>query len=345
MIDDVFSNSKVCCHGDRIREYITTKHTKSPVTVELDLTNRCNNKCPKCTGRRINDDDMDISDAKFIIDKLKSFGVRGVTLTGGGEPLLHEYIIEVIEYISNNGLDVGLITSGQSLHMDYNYLDNLIKNLSWIRISLDAGSPEHYKDTHGLDKERFDRVIDFIHKICDIKGKNGYDVDIGVGYLVCLWDINDEINDIDKCVKLIVNDNLSYIQLRPYHDTKYNVEFSSNIIEYLTDEYPNIKLYNTSISRDEDRIYNECHGSRFDTVITVNGNMYYCCLTRNNDKFYLGNILNTNLRDIWNKENLERVSSNVDISKCPRRCKNNVINNTIENILNMYKNTKHRNFL
>jgi len=343
-MSDTFSNDKILCHMEELDQYLKMGHTGHPITVEIDLTNKCNNKCPKCTGQTKNASEMDFKLFKKIIDNLEIVGVKSIVLTGGGEPLIYSKIIDAINYIHNANIEVGLITSGQSLDMSYKFLDKLIRYLSWIRVSVDAGTPKHYKDTHGLDSKHFSRVIAFVDKICRIKDLNRYKVDIGIGYLVCLWEPEEEIKDIDKFVRLFSNRNLSYIQLRPYHDSEHRIDYDKTTLDYIAKYYPHTKLYNTSMTRYEPRTYKKCHGSRFTTVICADGKVYYCCLSRNNSRRMIGDLNFETFEEIWDREMLESVDKNIDVNKCPPQCKNHVINNRIESMINLSKD-KHRNFL
>jgi MoaA/NifB/PqqE/SkfB family radical SAM enzyme len=60
----------------------------------------------------------------------RRLGAETVEITGGGEPMMHPHINEIILYASMLGYEVGLITNGTLLDKL-----NVGKNLKWIRIS------------------------------------------------------------------------------------------------------------------------------------------------------------------------------------------------------------------
>ncbi|MGQ4827615.1 radical SAM protein, partial [Enterococcus faecalis] len=80
---------------------------------------------------------------------------RGVSFTGGGEPMLHKDFTSIIVHARQVGLDVGLITNGSAITA--RNVDVLVDNLSWVRVSMAGGDPESYKAVQGVD--HFDRVI------------------------------------------------------------------------------------------------------------------------------------------------------------------------------------------
>lgn len=100
-----------------------------------DITNKCNLKCKHCGAVKLTNENETINkDWRKIIDYCKDF-VDCISLLGG-EPLLYPEIEKVIEYANLNGMDVFLITNGQS---DIKKLDNIMKHdISSIMVSIDG---------------------------------------------------------------------------------------------------------------------------------------------------------------------------------------------------------------
>lgn len=338
MINKPFTVNKVLLHGDRVYEYINTNKTESPVTIEIDLTNKCNNNCPYCTGNRNSKEEMDYKFITMILKDAKDIGVRGIVFTGGGEPLLYNRLVDVISYANNLGLKCGLITSGQT-EFDID-IKKLLKYLVWIRVSLDAGTPKRYLQTHGLKKTKFLNVINFIKNICEVKVENKLKTVIGVGYLYGLWNDDDEILDINKALDLVYQDGLDYFQVRPFNFNRDNFEYKS----YMYDKYKKIKLLNTTPNYYECKNYDYCHGTRFNTVIASNGCMYICCLKRNIDKYKIGNLHNKSLKELWNSNIVDTITKNIDVKKCPIYCKNEICNKILNELY--YENkSEHKSFI
>lgn len=103
-----------------------------PVHVQFIITNRCNLKCPFCSYA--NDDrktEMSLKDARKLIRIMKDLGTRSVTITGGGEPLLHPHFSEILTAFYEADIEVGLVTHGLELKPDTLPL----KKMTWCRIS------------------------------------------------------------------------------------------------------------------------------------------------------------------------------------------------------------------
>ncbi|MBM3253767.1 MAG: radical SAM protein, partial [Candidatus Omnitrophica bacterium] len=82
-----FSSDKILKHLDRVNEWLGGGNP-SPITVELDMTNICNHRCPECSGWYFKDRGNDYLSkrlAKDIVEQLAKAKIRGLIFTGGGE--------------------------------------------------------------------------------------------------------------------------------------------------------------------------------------------------------------------------------------------------------------------
>lgn len=99
-----------------------------PLHLDVELTNRCNQKCEMCPHHgpdRINEripQDMDFGLYKKIIDEGSEKGLKAIKLNYGGEPLLYPHLAGAISYAKEKGiLDVRLNTNG--------FFENLMRRL------------------------------------------------------------------------------------------------------------------------------------------------------------------------------------------------------------------------
>ena len=104
-----------------------------PYHVQLYPTNKCNRSCSFCScGNRDKTLELKMGDILFDIQRLAEYGTRAVTISGGGEPLLHPEINQIIHGLWLMGLEVGLTTNGDYLNtLD----DRSLQVLTWVRIS------------------------------------------------------------------------------------------------------------------------------------------------------------------------------------------------------------------
>ena len=141
-------NHKLMYHPERVAEW-KEKGDCYPIYVEIGPTNRCNHKCVFCCYDFFVNKGRENINREVMLRTLKEMGEKGVKsvmFAGDGEPLLHENIIEFIEKANESGLDVSMTTNGSLL--DKEKEEKILPKLSWIRFSVNAGSPENYANIH-----------------------------------------------------------------------------------------------------------------------------------------------------------------------------------------------------
>lgn len=161
--------------------------------IRISVTPKCNFRCIYChkEGQQPNFMvEMSAEEIERIVKVAASLGVWGVKLTGG-EPLLRNDIIEIVERISNvPGIrDISITTNGFLLAQYANQLKEA--GLSRVNVSLDTLNPEKFKAITGVDA--YENVVKGIIVAAKV-GLNPIKVN-----MVLLKGINeDEIEDMIK---------------------------------------------------------------------------------------------------------------------------------------------------
>lgn len=133
-----------------------------PVSAWIAPTDVCNAKCSFCSVGERAGDVLPFGVIKGFIDQLVPLGLKSVTLSGGGNPLLYKCkltgmdINDVVDYIHRQGVQVAMITNGMPL-ADYsmfpgpvrrswkNMHPDTLDKLTWCRISM-AGLDHNHKE-------------------------------------------------------------------------------------------------------------------------------------------------------------------------------------------------------
>ena len=346
---DQFTDDKILCHPERLSEWYVNGDTR-PVTYELDITNACTHHCPYCVGfydKEGHRESLNIEEIKDIINQISGFCGKAVTFTGGGDPACNSALSESVEYAKVKGLDVGIITNGSLLHRTN--MELLVKNCSWIRVSLDAGGPAQYKRVHGMDEGEFKKVLMNISLLTEAKRAVFSDVTIGVGYLT-----PGPEEDMRECALLCRDLGVDYVQFRPmlklYDDTGGTPQDESDIIqviESISEEF-NHNGFQVLCSKhkyeglDKGRQYGRCYGHHFTAVIAADKKLYLCCHLRGVEKYCIGDLKNNTLQEIWASDHRKEVYENLDLGDCPLFCRCDSFNKILWNIK---RKRKHINFL
>src|SRR3989344_4657931 len=162
-------------HPDRVADWLRGKNVY-PIYVEIGTTSTCNHRCTFCaldfTGYK-----GESLDTNVLINALTDMGKNGVKACmfgGEGEPTLHKDFSFLVGHAKKIGLDVALTTNG--VPFTKKKTEQRLGHLSWIRFSIDAGTPETYAKLHGTKQGDFERLMDNIKASVEIKNKNGYSV-------------------------------------------------------------------------------------------------------------------------------------------------------------------------
>ena len=95
-----------------------------PISVQIELTEACNQKCVHCynfwryDSERVNKDELSIDKFLFILEKLNDCGISLITLTGG-EPLLRpEVFFALLKQAKKYDMEVGLNSNAVLISKD-----------------------------------------------------------------------------------------------------------------------------------------------------------------------------------------------------------------------------------
>ena len=113
-----------------------------------------------------------------IISDISDMGVKAVTFSGGGEPLVYPYIVEAMQRILDADIDLSIITNGQLLKGER---AEVLAKAKWVRISFDSANAETYAKVRQLPLEAFDEVCGNIRQFARIKNHN---CELGVNFVI-----------------------------------------------------------------------------------------------------------------------------------------------------------------
>ncbi|AUM96495.1 TPA: radical SAM protein [Clostridium botulinum] len=314
---------------------------KTLISLELDLTNLCNNQCPECVGVRDNPVSLTFEQIKKLVDQLSNdFDMKSIIISGGGEPLLHPNFCEILYYIKQKGLKIGLNSNGLALNAEK--AKAIIDCCSYFRISLDAGTPEIYIKTHGMNEESFNKVIKNIKMFSNMKKDLKSDISFGTGFLTS------ELTKVDifNFLKLSKECGADFGQLRPFTGDFTCITNELNEAKKIfEDENFKIAASIHKYSRfndQEKRPYKRCYGMFFNTVVTADFKVFACLHHRQDSKYFLGDLNKETMKEIWRSSRIREVFENIDCGHCPYFCRNDDMNRSLYNIS---KSIPHKEFL
>ena len=99
-------------HPSKILLYMKELEEKTPVFLELHPSNVCDHQCIWC--RYMHGGGM--LSLEFMLALIEKYPkVKGIRITGGGEPLTNRYTIDFVERCGKAGIATGIETNGSLL--------------------------------------------------------------------------------------------------------------------------------------------------------------------------------------------------------------------------------------
>ena len=331
-INNFNSDEKILRYTGKI-DYFYNSH-KTLIVTELDLTNKCNHRCPGCCGHNENNAELSKEQVESVVRNLRAMDNKGVILSGGGEPTCSPHFEYAIKLLKNAGQNIGLNSHGMNLNERLNEI--IAENLEYFRISLDAGSAEMYEKIHGMKPKHFEKTLANIESFANTKARLGSKTSFGVGFLTS----NITQGDMESFVRLVKERGADFAQFRPF--TGDRLDITNKLLElrekYEDSEFKIVASYQKykemeGLNEGAGRGYDKCHGMFFSTVISADFKVWACLHFRQSAKHFLGDLREHSLEEIWRGARIREVYNAIDCAKCPILCRNDSFNRTLDKLI------------
>ena len=334
---------KILYHPEKITEYKNGKRP-FPITIEIDLTNRCNHRCSFCyyaehIGVDAEKPSLDTDILKKRMKEARELGTKALSFTGGGEPMIHPNYQDFIKYAKELNFDIGTITNGSVITQ--RNVDTIIDNLQWIRISIAGGDKKSYEKVQGVDQ--FEKVVENIKLLSQRKTERNSNLNVGIRILVT----PENISSLKNFANIIKTLNIDYLQFAPDQFTAdkgifWNSSETQSTFREVKEilESNKIKLLTTTYMESQENLDSPrtCYAHFFMVSITAEGFLTFCKNARGEADFYIGNINKNSLSEIWEDSKTKEIEKWVKPNNCGLFCKHMAINNTMEEIVHPHSN-------
>ena len=318
-----------------------------PIYAEISPSGVCNHRCQFCAFDYLgyNQGFANFKNLKRVIRDMKRGGVKSINFSGEGEPLLYPKITELITFASSLKLDVALTTNGTFLTKEI--LKKILPHLCWLRVSLDAGTPQTHFKIHRPQKPEFEIILNNLKEAVKLRRKLKSQCTLGVQFLL----LDDNYQEIEILAKKLKEIGMDYLIIKPYsqHPKSFNRKYEkSDYKKYLSLE-EKLKKFNdknfqiifrkhTIEKLFEERPYKICHAVPFFWVhLATNGDVYSCGNFVKDERFKLGNYNEKSFKEIWEGNKRKKhweFMKNFSIKNCRKNCRMDEINRYLEKLKN-----------
>lgn len=346
-MSQLYSNLKFLRYADHIAA-LHDQRVVAPVHIRIKPMNHCNHDCWYCAYRVSNlqlGEDIDYKDtipkAKMfeIVEDVIAMGVKAVTFSGGGEPLLYKPLPEVVKRLAEGGVRVATLTNGSNLKG--RVADAFAEYGTWVRVSTDAWDDASFAKSRGIKEGEFTQLLENLSRF----SARGSKCVLGVSFIV------DETNCThlyDACL-LLKNAGVNHVKFSGVvvsNSGEQNNVYHARIRDVVTeqierartladDKFSVINHYHDLDDRFE-KAYTTCPYLMFLTVIGADCKVYTC-----QDKAFtvsgtLGSIAERSFRDFWfSEENRRRIFELNPSKECTHHCVSHGKNLAIADLLSI----------
>ena len=345
---------KLIYHPERVSDWLKTKNIY-PIYAEISPSGACNHRCTYCAldfmGYKPRF--LDTKMLKIRLKELAGLGLKSAMFAGEGEPFLHPDMAEISVYANKCGIDTSFTTNAALMHPSS--IDKILATTSWIKVSINGGTPETYAKIHRASPADFEKVFDNLAYAAMLKEKKGYACALGMQMVL----LPENAHEAVKLAKKTRHTGMDYLVIKPYSQHPQSITDRYKKIRYADCEKlaGDLKKLNrpgfSVIFRsgamqkwDEGgRPYNRCLALPFWSYIDAGGNVWGCSMFLANENFRYGNINEKTFRQIWEGErrrkSLEHVRK-MDATTCRVNCRMDEINRYLWQLKNPME---HVNFI
>lgn len=328
----VYSAAKVFRHPDRVASWLAGE-SAAPLHIRIKPINRCNHSCWYCAyradglqlGEEMDEDArLPITTLRRIANDLVDMGVKAVTFSGGGEPLLYRDLPEIVEILGRGGIKVATLTNGANLKG--RMADAFAAHGTWVRVSVDAVDDDSYAQARGVRPGAFTALLE---NMADFTARRspcvlGVNLVIGAGNAdrvaeACAVFRSVGVSHVKLSGVVVAN---SGAENEVYHaairDTVASQIAQARRLE--TDGFRIVDHYHALPERFT-KAYRTCPMARFLTVIGADGGVYTCQDKAYTDVGRIGRLEDGRFRDFWFSDPVQAFLNGFDPSlSCAHHC-------------------------
>jgi MoaA/NifB/PqqE/SkfB family radical SAM enzyme len=340
----ILDGTKIQWHLDRVEAWERGEHI-APITIDMALTRACQYSCGFCYAMLQENEGGVITPeimTGFLEDSAR-MGVRAISLVSDGESTLSQAFEHTVSYGDELGISMAVGSNGYALTRAKS--EKVLKHLTYLRINFSAGDRDRYAEIMGVQPKAYDRVIQNIRDMVEIKQRDGLSVTLGMQMVLMPQD-GDQILPF---VQLGRELGVDYAIVKHCSDDEYGslgVDYAKygslheimREAESLATENYHVQIKWSKIMDEGKRSYQRCYGAPFLLQLSGSGLVAPCAALFNDRyaKFHIGNICDERWWDIWQSERYREVmsylgSKDFDAQRmCGTLCLQHKVNETLD---------------
>lgn len=345
----LYSSLKFLQFKDHL-EALSNRRVAVPVHVRVKPTNMCNHNCWYCAyrtddlllgGEMLEKDSIPEARMLALAKEFVEIGVKAVTFSGGGEPLLYKPLPDVIEILAAGGIRVAALSNGSNLKG--RVADVFARHGTWVRISLEAWDNKSYTKSRGAKPNDFSRLLDNMREFTSRDTKCVLGVSLIVGQdnadhvaEICALMKDCGVNHVKVSGAVVSNDAAG--------NNAYHLPIKDEVVRQLgqamqlgDSQFSIIDHYHELESL-FDKEYTWCPFLQFLTVVGADQYVYTCQDKAYTDAGRMGSIAERTFKDFWFSTENQRFLYELNPSaSCAHHCVSHTKNLALHDYLSLDK--------
>ncbi|QWT46226.1 radical SAM protein [Azospira inquinata] len=347
---------KLVYHPRRVSQFLEAgedwekfKHLY-PIYVEIAPVGACNHRCTFCAVDYIGYQPvrLDLAVVQRTLADMGRLGVKSVMFAGEGEPMLHTDIHRMVLAAAEAGMDSAFTTNATVVSDAF--LAQALPHVSWIKVSLNAGSPETYAKIHRTKAEDFNKVVSNLKRLVAARQRDGGKCTLGAQILL----LPENAGEITQLARLCRDEiGLDYLVVKPYSQHNASVTQTYRDLDY--SRFLSLQETLAEENRDNFQVVFRSHTMKkhtegeqdryprclstpaFWAYVMATGAVYGCSAYLLDSRFEYGNINQQDFQSIWEgpkrQANFAFVRQELDIHQCRVNCRMDEVNRYLDKLV------------
>lgn len=330
---------KLMLHPRRVARWLDGENIY-PLYMEISPSGACNHRCTFCAldYMEYRPSFLNVAILKERLTELGRLGLKSVMMGGEGEPLLHRDLADIICHSKASGIDVAMTTNGVLLTREF--AGKALENLSWIKVSINAGTAATYGKIHRTRPDDFERVLANLATAVRVAREQEAPCVVGAQMVL----LPENAAEVELLASRCREAGLAYLVIKPYSQHHSSITHEYEAFDYA----PYLAMVRRLVLLNDDRFrvifrentmkkmqrsrrgYGLCQALPFWSYIDSDGNVWGCSAYLGDERFLYGNINKQTFAEIWNGErrrkSLAFVQRDLDPEGCRMNCRMDEIN-------------------
>ena len=334
-----FDSHKLNFHPRRVADWLDGENI-FPLYLEISPAGSCNHRCTFCAKDYLEYRPrfLPLNPLLERLAEMGQLGVRSIMYGGEGEPLLHGDIAAMVSGTRSAGIDVAMSSNGVMLTPPL--AERLLGEMSWLKLSINAGSADSYSRVHRADPGDFDRVCANLEAAAGLVARHGWQCTLGVQTLL----LPENAGELELLARRVKDAGARYLVIKPYSQhhksqtrcydgldyTPY-LELEQRLAQYGDGGFDVIFRAHTmqKLQRSQ-RSYGRCQALPFWAYVDAGGDLWGCNAFIGDDRFLYGNIIDSSFSNVWQGalrlRSQQYAAEELDPENCRRNCRMDEVN-------------------